>query len=735
MAILSVFRVEWQRIWRNKLTRAAMLVGLILPLLYSFLYLWAFWNPYGSLNKLPVAVVNQDTGGRLNGKTVNYGHSLTNQLIKENNLDWHIVGSSTAMQGVKNGTYYAMLKIPDNFTRDILSVGGNHPQRAQIQFIPNQGMNYLAGNIIANVQSDLAASLNQQFSQKFIQQLLSAVNKETRGLNGASSAAAKLADGSDSVQTGVSHLTSGVNSASSGARQLALALTQLTPGSQALTSGLKQTAAGTKTAAKGVSEANNAIGQINQQLAPAAQSANSLAQGLDTANKAAKTLQTSDAQISSSLSQAASGASALAGGLSQANTAAAGINSGIGGALQALSGAPASDRNAEQALSILKSIFPGAQQLSGSVGELDTDSRTLTSALGQIEAGQGKINVGLSHLAGSLASAAAGSHSLAGGLNQASGGLSSVQSGLNEAANSLQTLASAQTKLTNGSAALSSGLGQAQTGATALRKGMESVQTGSTSLQSGIDSLTNGISTFAQKLNKAHVSAIPHQGQQANVMTRPISIRSHPMDAVSKYGPGLTPYFLPLSLWVGALMLYFIISLREGRWRLTPVPGWTVTLGKFGVLWSIGVLQAVVAASALRFGLGLNVTSTIGFYLFAIVLAVTYISVIGMLISVLGTGPGRFMAIVLLLLQLTSSGGTFPVQLVPTFFQVLHPLLPMSYAVAGLRSLIAFHTLSTAWSTVGITTLYMVGSLFVVLVFGIRKLSAAALKTPDQLVA
>ena len=736
MAIFTVFRVEWQRIWRNKLTRAAMVVGLILPLLYSFLYLWAFWDPYGTLDKLPVAIVNQDAGGTLHGKPVNYGESITSQLLKDNDLGWHVVANGTAMSRVQDGTYYAVLKIPKDFTRDILSVSGDKPTKAQIQFIPNQGTNYLAGNIIDKVQTDLAASLNQQFSQKFIQQLLGAVTQAGNGLDTAGASAKKLVAGSQSANSGAVKLDSGIASASSGAEQLASALTQLAPGSSSVTSGLSQTAAGTKSAAQGVAKATSALAAINQQLSPAAQSAGSLYSGLNEAAADGSTLTTAATHLANGVNSAESGANALASGTSSATSAANEVSSGLEDAMQVLNQSPTNqDPNVQQALAILESLYPGMTSLSDNLGTLNSGAQTLSESLGQVQSGQQQLDSGLSQLASSLAAATQGANSLSNGLGEATNGLASVQTGLQQAGGSLNKLALAQSQLAAGSKTVSSGLSQAKSGATALNQGLGSVKAGWGSLETGLQSLSRGMATFSSQLNGHHVALPTNSKSEASLMSQPISMTSHPLDAVGKYGPGLTPYFLPLSLWVGALMLYFMISLREGRWRLSPVSGVSVTLGKFAVLWCIGVGQAVIAASALLFGLGLNVTSAVDFYLYAIVLALSYITIIGTLISVFGAGPGRFIAIVLLLLQLTSSGGTFPVQLVPQFFQTIHSWLPMSYAVTGLRRLIAFHDLSAAWSTLVVTAGYMGASLVVTLVFNMRKLTSNALKSPDGLVA
>ncbi|QQE79354.1 YhgE/Pip domain-containing protein [Alicyclobacillus sp. SO9] len=736
MGILTVFRIEWRRIWRNKLTRAGMLVGLIIPLLYSFLYLWAFWDPYGSLDKLPVALVNADSGGTLSGEHVNYGQNLITNLQHDKQLDWHVVGPNEADSGVSNGTYFAVLKVPKNFTKDILSVDGTHAKKAQLIFIPNQGTNYLAGNIVARVQDDVAASLNRQFSQKFITRLLDVVGKESGGLSSAAKQAGKLASGSTAVANGTTQLETGVNSADAGAHKLAAALTKMSTGSGQLADGLSAAATGTKKVAQGVTQTGQGVSQVNSKLSQAQAAAANLTGGLKKAASSGARLQQASNQLQSGSTQAHQGANSIAAGLQQATSASQQIETGVGGALQLLANSAANqDPAVQKALGALHQVYPGTQKLTGSLQQLQTGSANLANSLQTIEKGQQQLTGGLSQLSTKLGSAAKGSDQIATGLGQAQQALTQVQSALSQSGAALDKLASAQSQLHSGADTLTTSAEAAQTGAAKLATGLDKASQGSKDLTTATGKLASGASTFAHKLNSVQLSSIPNKTEKAKLMSNPVTIKSLAINPVTKYGPGLTPYFLPLSLWVGALMLYFIMSLREGRWSITPVSNTSVLIGKFALLWTIAAAQAVIAASALLFGLGLTVTSTLGFYLYAILMAITYVTVIGMLLSLLGTGPGRVLAIVLLLLQLTSSGGTFPIQLVPHFFQAVHPWLPMSYAVTGLRRLIAFHNLSTAWHTAEMTGIYLGTSLLVLVLRNLKRISPAELQIPDRLVS
>ncbi|WP_026962650.1 YhgE/Pip domain-containing protein [Alicyclobacillus herbarius] len=735
MNLWTVIRIEARRIWRNRLMRIGLLAMCLLPLLYSALYLWAFWDPYGHLDKLPVAVVNRDQGGRLDGHSVNYGHDLVHSLVKDQSLEWHSVSATAARQGLDDGRYYMEVYIPDSFTSDVLSVNSDHPHKARLIFIPNQGQNYLAGQIVSRVEKDLAASLNQKFSKQFISRLLDVVGQEAGGISKAAAGAKKLADGGKPLVSGSKDLASGVQSADDGAHQLAAALAQLDSGSQSLASGATQVATGTDKVNAGIGQAVNGVGQIRQQIRPAAGPSSQLAQGMNQAARAAGQMSSASQSLQHGLTKAADGSAQLETGLAQSKDASAQVQQGIEAAMSALNQAPASDPHVLAALSALRQSLAGSQKVTAGLGQLQSGAANLTSGLNQEAAGQQKLTQGLDQLSGQLSQASYATGQFSRKVGQLDSALAQLQSGLSTAHTSLAQIANAASQLQSGAKQLQSGLGRAHSGAASLASGLDDAKGGSQSLASGMQKLHQAQVSYADKLADAVPGKVTQPAVKADVMSSTIQAVTHPIHPVTKYGPGLAPYFLPLSLWVGALLLYFLVPLREARWRLSPVSPLTVTLGKLVVLWGIGVIQAVVAASVVLYGLGLTVTTVPGFYLYCMGISITDITVIGMLLSVLKSGPGRVAGIVLLILQLTSAGGTFPIQLVPSFFQAVHPYLPMTYAVAGLRNLIAFPAHQTAWYTIGVHGLFFIGSLALMVLMHARRIRPEQLQAPDTLVS
>ncbi|TWL40232.1 hypothetical protein CHCC14431_1567 [Bacillus licheniformis] len=174
----------------------------------------------------------------------------------------------------------------------------------------------------------------------------------------------------------------------------------------------------------------------------------------------------------------------------------------------------------------------------------------------------------------------------------------------------------------------------------------------------------------------------------------PVDVKGDKIDPVSNYGTGLTPYILSLGLFVGALMITVVFDVKEPAVRPESAFGWFMS--KFSVLFAVGILQAAIACTIILWGIGLEVQSVWRFYLFSIIMSITCLAIIQFLAATMGN-PGRFIAVILLVLQLGGSGGTFPLALVPKFFQVIHSALPMTYSIAGYRAVISSGDYAYMW--------------------------------------
>ena len=295
----------------------------------------------------------------------------------------------------------------------------------------------------------------------------------------------------------------------------------------------------------------------------------------------------------------------------------------------------------------------------------------LVNGLGGLYAGSGKLYNGLGELS-------KGSNDLSEGLGMFSSKFKDLMSGLGE--------------LRNGSTDLSSGLGK--------------LSDGSTDLTDGLNKLTDGSSELKNKLadGAEDVNDVNANDDIYDMFAKPVTLTDKPIHDVPNYGTGFTPYFLSLSLFVGALVISIIFPMREPA--VTPRSGFGWFIGKFGVLMFAGVFQALLADSILLWGLGLEVTSIPLFIMMSILASWTFLSIVQFLVTSLDN-PGRFIGILILILQLTSSAGTYPIELVPEFLQHFSNFLPMTYTINAFRAIISTGDYAFMWHNVMFTLIFL----------------------------
>lgn len=269
-------------------------------------------------------------------------------------------------------------------------------------------------------------------------------------------------------------------------------------------------------------------------------------------------------------------------------------------------------------------------------------------------------------------------------------------------------------KVAKGMAQLHTGLGTAATGSSGLESGVGKLGDGAHSLDGGMFKLVDGTGDLATGLHDG-VSKIPDYDQpqrdaRTEVMADPVKLANQSLHKAPNYGTGFAPYFIPLSLWVGAMVAYMLIAPLNKRALAAGASPWRIALAGWLPVAGLGILQVGALMSVLHWGLGLEMARpalTIGFLA---VVTGCFAAMVQWLNAKFGAA-GRILVLVVLMLQLTSAGGTYPVQTSPGFFNWIHPYLPMSYVVEGLRRLITGGDLTPVWTGLGVLAAFTAGAL------------------------
>jgi len=689
---------ELRRIVSARPFLLAAAVVCVVPLLYCVLYLWAFWDPYARLDKLPVAVVNLDRSVQSGGTTLHVGDDLVRQLRADKELDWRFVPARQARAGLESGAYYMSLTIPADFSADVASAGGTAPRAATLQLRQNEARNLLASQIGDRAFTELRAALSATTSKGYLATIFAGVAQAKAGMASAGDGASTLSLALRGASGGSSTLTSGLAATAGGTRDLSSGLATLAGGSRSLAGGASRLAGGAGRLAGGLGTAAAGANAVSAGSSGVADGASTLAGGLSTLAGDATRLHGAAATLAGGTSQLHDGLTAAVGQTTSAATSAGQLAGGASQVRQLLAGYIAAHPDAPD-LATLETAAGAADQVSAGLGQLDDGLSAGAGQLGRLQTGAAELDTGAAQLASSLsdysaavARAHSGAATVAGGAASMAQGAARLRSGVRTTSAGAGALATAARRLASGAGGIAAGAATAHAGGSALVTGIDQLLTGSARLTSGLLTAKAGASHLADGLRGGAASVASYRGRAATVhaatMSDPVRLRTTRVDPVPNYGTGFAPYFIPLALWVGALMTYFIVRPLSGRALASTQPDGSVALAGLWPGVAITALQAVVLVFVLQLALGLHPVEPALLLLFALVSAFAFTAVLQFLSAALGTA-GKFVAIVLLMLQLTSSGGAFPLQTNPRFFQLISPWLPMTYVVAGLRQAIS----------------------------------------------
>ncbi len=347
MTIVTLIRSEFARLTASRMGKVALVALMTVPIVYGGLYLYGNENPYDQLNAVPAALVVQDTGTTVNGKTVNYGADTAKQLLKGQKFGWVEVSATTARKGITDGTYDFGLSFPASFSKNLASAGSDSPSGATLVLTTNDTNSYLSTTIAKQGAEAVRVELAKQVGEHASSSLLAAISSIRTGLVSASDGAKQLADGAATASTGAASLASGASSLSAGLAQLDARSSTLPSSASALSSGASRTASGASQTFAGA-----------QQLRPA------LAATLAGNPNAAAILAQYDA-LTAGIAHTSGGAAQVAAGAAQLNASAPALASAVHSAAAGAS-----------------TVASGAAELSSGTTSLASGSSTLSSSLG-----------------------------------------------------------------------------------------------------------------------------------------------------------------------------------------------------------------------------------------------------------------------------------------------------------------------------------------------------------------
>lgn len=629
-----------------------MVALLFVPLLYSGIYLSAFWDPYSRFDKVPVAFVNQDQPVVRDGKTYHLGQDIQDSIEDNKSIGWHFVSYDEAKRGIRGATYYALIVIPADFSKKIAEAKKGKLERPSIIYEGNKGKNY----VFAQVSQRAAENIKEKITGTIQKEAVKAL---TKGLYDVKDSLKDASDGAHDLQTGTKKLAAGSSRLSAGIHDAA-------NGSQKLQDGLEKAAAGQTKLSTGLNTLVDGLEQFKGGITQSASDISVLSEGAKTVSNRLQQLTTAidQANLSQGLTASADSISQLKEALSQASSLLEKTND------------PASIARAREIVA----------QLITTMNDQDLEKRLTTSAsaaddlisiLKRLKRGAEKVAEGTK----ALESAAQGVDQLLDGAKKLQSGSHDLQKGLNTAANKTAELTTGLTKLETGAKQLNAGIDSANQGAGKLQDG----------LKAGYEKMNDHLTFTVEGIS--------------NYVKNPLAIKDKTINKVKYYGEGLAPYFISLSLWLGAMLINLVLSLT----KLTDVVKTKFLKTYFRTFISGSILvmiQAVILSLVLVFGMGIDTVNQPLFFLGNMFISVVFFTIMYGLTYAIGL-IGTPIVFILFILQLASSGGTFPIETAPKFFRVLSPFFPMTYTVEGLRMITSGITASRLMTITTILAVFL----------------------------
>ncbi|MGW5680372.1 YhgE/Pip family protein [Nonomuraea sp. NPDC003754] len=754
---------ELRRFSRSRLTRAAIAGVVMLPLLYAGLYLWSFWDPQGHLDRVPVALVMEDRPADADGKTLHAGRDLADELAERKVFDWHTTTAAQAADGVRDGSYYLSLTVPADFSTRLASPAQDGtPSPAQLGVEVDTGRSYIMGSISDAVFNEVRAAAAQTAVRDYLDQVFVSIGDMH-------DKTAEAADGADELHQGANKIDKGLGRTENATQQLSDGLGKTRDGAQQLTVGLGSAntatgklAAGSAKVTKGLVTAQDGLAKLGTGLTKLGDGAAKVAAGnkqvydqvhanADKVNGAADTyipvLEEWGPRVGEAADRIADGLDAIADGLGTASPQGADRVSGAAqtavGRAQAvqdyLESHPDADpelrRLAGAAVSSAQSVVDRAAAMGGQdtgsvsrdrVAQLQREARELAAGARKVAEAAPKVgpqvaalreqynqlDAGLAKLADGAAQVNAGIAKSGTAVGKLTTGVGKLADGSQQVTDGLGKLGGGLVKLTDGATRLRTGVGRLNDGADQLHTGVGKLHDGSGKLSDGSKELADGLSDGVEQIPDYSRS---ERDGRTDMMSDPVRLAKSVENEVPNYGTGFAPFFVPLALWVGAMIAYMVLRPLNPRLLAGSAGALRVALSGWVPAFALGAAQVGVLLAVLRFALGLEAAHWAGVAGLLLLATGAFMALVQAVNALLGA-PGRVVALALLMLQLTSAAGTYPIETSPGFFQTISPWLPMSWLVSALRRLISGGDLTVVWQAGGVLTVFLLlGLAFTVL--------------------
>lgn len=633
--------------------------GLIfLPSLYAWLNVKASWDPYAQTDQIPIGFVNEDEGASIQDEEVHVGNDLAEKLQKDNNFSWHFVDYEEGMEGVEYGDFYATIVVPKDFSETLGSVITAEPKKAKISYYVNEKINAIAPKITDKGASVIVEEISSQFISTVNGIIFEMFNEI--GL--------ELEESLPDIELFEGYVFTLEE-------QLPLIHDKLVETDEQLTE-----------ANNYVTSAKNYIPQAKELITSGK---NAINQTEDFLNKVEQEIESLSPKLKEEIAE-------LDGTLAKLNEHQDNFKEELADVLSDMGMGPID----QEVVNLLSELANIEEELLNIEAELTEPNEQLTSLIEQIQTMQTEMKNVQDNLSDFTQF-----------IDQNEEFYERIQANVEQLTEvDLEKLITAfddsvEKKMLNEIAKAKERVNSSEAAITKVENTIPEIEKIIQTIESKIDDGKSVIATllkkyptlFAQveeladRIRKVQSEAdlqviidllLNDPEAEKSFFKEPVMLEKNEVFPIENYGTGMTPFYTVLSLWVGGLLLISLLSPNvPGQEELNPK---VVYIGRLLTFLTIGIMQTLIVTLGDIFIIGVSVSHKFWFVVFGLLISVVFMSIVYTAVSILGD-VGKAVAIILLVLQIASSGGTYPVVLLPEFFQAIHPVLPFTYGVDLMR--------------------------------------------------
>ncbi|MGO1550166.1 MAG: YhgE/Pip family protein [Nesterenkonia sp.] len=701
MTFLRLIRSELSRLTDSILPILTVLALAVVPVIYGGIYLYANWDPTGNLEDVDAALVNLDEGADFDGESQTIGDDVAEELTDDASFHWVDVDSvEDAEENVASGDQQFALVIPQDFSAALASPGDfESAEQAQLQVVTNDANNYLLSSIVDSLASEVHASVAAQVGEETADQLLTGFGRIHQQMLKAADGADELTDGASDLDDGLVTLHSGASDLADGAADLDDGVDDLSTGLGDLKEGTGQLDDGAATLSSGADDLSTGASDLSSGLSDLVDGAAAAESGAGELSTGAEDLHTGIGSLTEGAEQVADGNEKLSAASHEASEViqqfesdaegrvdetveqlvAAGVitEDDVASAREALASTAADSQLLDRAEQTRTELTEAQEQ----IDQLAAGSREVADGAAELESGSSDLADGAASLAEQLPDLTAGAQSAKDGADTLSSGADDLSTGASDLSEGAGAVDSGVDELITGADQLDTGATDLSEGAVSLRDGLSDAQDGSTQLVDGAGELTEQLSSGAEDVPDPEAE---ERDELSTVMGDPLRVAETAQTEAGSYGAGMAPYFLGLSLWIGALVMIQVLRPVSPRALASNAPSAAIVIGSWLPFLLLSLAQAGLVYSAVVFGLELEPAHPWMSFGLLTATSVAFTALVQGVVTLLGN-PGKMLMIVLLVLQLVASGGTYPAETLPDGLYALHRWLPLSYVVDGLR--------------------------------------------------